>query len=99
MRSANLSAPLKGFRPYNALIGLNQASGLAGGPDLWLRNGNLALIFEIETTETKIRYFGSAFDKNPPVAEILPQGDFVCCVYRNISRILSKIASKNSINF
>ena len=33
MRSANLSAPLKGFRPYNALIGLNQASGLAGGPD------------------------------------------------------------------
>ena len=33
MRSANLSVPLKGFRPYNALIGLNQASGLAGGPD------------------------------------------------------------------
>ena len=34
MRSANHSAPLKGFRPYNALLGLNQASGLAGGPDL-----------------------------------------------------------------
>ena len=33
MRSANHSAPLKGFRPYNALLGLNQASGLAGGPD------------------------------------------------------------------
>ncbi len=36
MRSANLSAPLKGFRPYNALIGLNQASGLAGGPDFYI---------------------------------------------------------------
>ena len=33
MRSSNLSAPLKGFRPYNALLGLNQASGLAGGFD------------------------------------------------------------------
>ncbi len=33
MRSANLSVPLEGFRLHNALLGLNQASGLAGGPD------------------------------------------------------------------
>ena len=34
MRSANHSAPLQGLRPYKALLGLIQASGLAGGFDL-----------------------------------------------------------------
>lgn len=34
MQSANLSGPLKGLRPYQALIGPTQASGLAGGFDL-----------------------------------------------------------------
>ena len=33
MRSANLFGPLKGHCPYKALIGLTQASGLAGGFD------------------------------------------------------------------
>ena len=33
MRSANLSKPLKGLRPYHALLGLTQASGFAGGFD------------------------------------------------------------------
>ena len=33
MRSANLFGPLKGHCPYKALIGLIQASGLAGGFD------------------------------------------------------------------
>ena len=33
MQSANLSGPLKGLRPYQALIGPTQASGLAGGFD------------------------------------------------------------------
>ena len=33
MRSANLSGPLKGLRPYHALLGLTQASGFAGGFD------------------------------------------------------------------
>ena len=33
MRSANLSGPLKGLRPYQTLIGPIQASGLAGGFD------------------------------------------------------------------
>ena len=35
MRSANLFGPLKGRCPYYALIGLTQASGLAGGFDFW----------------------------------------------------------------
>ena len=35
MRSANLFGPLKGLCPYKALIGLTQASGLAGGFDLF----------------------------------------------------------------
>ena len=35
MQSANLSGPLKGLRPYHALLGLIQASGLAGGFDLF----------------------------------------------------------------
>ena len=34
MRSANHSAPLQGLRLYKALLGLIQASGLAGGFDL-----------------------------------------------------------------
>ena len=34
MQSANLSGPLKGFRPHQALLGPTQASGLAGGFDL-----------------------------------------------------------------
>ena len=34
MRSANLFGPLKGLCPYKALIGLTQATGLAGGFDL-----------------------------------------------------------------
>ena len=34
MRSANPSAPLQGLRLYKALLGLIQASGLAGGFDL-----------------------------------------------------------------
>lgn len=34
MQSANLSGPLKGLRPYQALLGPTQASGLAGGFDL-----------------------------------------------------------------
>ena len=34
MRSANLFGPLKGLCPHKALIGLTQASGLAGGFDL-----------------------------------------------------------------
>ena len=38
MQSANLSGPLKGLRPYQALIGPTQASGLAGGFDLALYN-------------------------------------------------------------
>ena len=33
MQSANLSGPLKGLRPYQALLGPTQASGLAGGFD------------------------------------------------------------------
>ena len=33
MQSANLSGPLKGFCPYQALIGPTQASGFAGGFD------------------------------------------------------------------
>ena len=33
MRSANHSAPLQGLRLYKALLGLIQASGLAGGFD------------------------------------------------------------------
>ena len=33
MRSANLFGPLKGLCPHKALIGLTQASGLAGGFD------------------------------------------------------------------
>ena len=33
MQSANLSGPLKGLRPYHALLGLTQAPGLAGGFD------------------------------------------------------------------
>ena len=33
MQSANLSGPLKGLRPYLALIGPTQASGSAGGFD------------------------------------------------------------------
>ena len=33
MRSANLFGPLKGHCLYKALIGLTQASGLAGGFD------------------------------------------------------------------
>ena len=33
MRSANHSAPLQGLRLYKALLGLIQASGLAGGYD------------------------------------------------------------------
>lgn len=33
MQSANLSGSLKGLCPYQALIGLNQATGLAGGFD------------------------------------------------------------------
>lgn len=33
MQSANLFGPLKGLCPHKALIGLTQASGLAGGLD------------------------------------------------------------------
>lgn len=33
MQSANLFGPLKGLCPHKALIGLTQASGLAGGFD------------------------------------------------------------------
>lgn len=33
MQSANLSGPLKGLRPHQALLGPTQASGLAGGFD------------------------------------------------------------------
>ena len=40
MRSANLFRPLKGRCPYKALLGLNQASGLAGGFDLPKRRFN-----------------------------------------------------------
>ena len=36
MQSANLSGPLKGLRPYQALLGPTQASGLAGGFDFYL---------------------------------------------------------------
>lgn len=39
MQSANLSGPLKGLRPYQALIGPTQASGLAGGFDSFLQGG------------------------------------------------------------
>ena len=35
MRSANLFGPLKGLCPHKALIGLTQASGLAGGFDCY----------------------------------------------------------------
>ena len=38
MRSANLFGPLKGLCPHKALIGLTQASGLAGGFDSKIRN-------------------------------------------------------------
>ena len=37
MRSANLFGPLKGLCPHKALIGLTQASGLAGGFDFLSR--------------------------------------------------------------
>lgn len=37
MQSANLSGPLKGLRPYQALLGPTQASGLAGGFDLTMQ--------------------------------------------------------------
>ena len=36
MRSANPSAPLQGLRLYKALLGLIQASGLAGGFDFYM---------------------------------------------------------------
>ncbi len=36
MQSANLSGPLKGCCPNNALLGLTQAPGLAGGFDFRL---------------------------------------------------------------
>ena len=42
MQSANLSGPLKGLRPYHALLGLSQASGLAGGFDSELFFGALS---------------------------------------------------------
>ena len=35
MQTANLSGPLKGYCLYKALIGLTQASGLAGNYDFW----------------------------------------------------------------
>lgn len=35
MHSANLSGPLKGLHPYQALLGPTQASGFAGGFD-WM---------------------------------------------------------------
>ena len=38
MQTANLSGPLKGYCLYKALIGLTQASGLAGGFDWVLTN-------------------------------------------------------------
>ena len=37
MRSANLFGPLKGLCPHKALIGLTQASGLAGGFDFRMK--------------------------------------------------------------
>lgn len=39
MQSANLSGPLKGLRPYLALIGPTQASGSAGGFDFHSTSG------------------------------------------------------------
>ena len=39
MRSANLFGPLKGLCPHKALIGLTQASGLAGGFDFASETG------------------------------------------------------------
>ena len=49
MQSANLSGPLKGLRPYQALIGPTQASGLAGGfvfglQSGYLKNANVGLL-------------------------------------------------------
>ena len=43
MRSANLFGPLKGHCPYKALIGLIQASGLAGGFDSQENTGAAAV--------------------------------------------------------
>ena len=42
MRSANLFGPLKGLCPHKALIGLTQASGLAGGFDSMMSASNVA---------------------------------------------------------
>ena len=44
MQSANLSGPLKGLRPYQALIGPTQASGSAGGFDFPTGQGGLSVI-------------------------------------------------------
>ena len=55
MQSANLSGPLKGLRPHQALIGPTQASGLAGGFDLpWqseIRDFNVCLYFVVKCFE------------------------------------------------
>ena len=44
MRSANHSAPLQGLRLYKALLGLIQASGLAGGFDFGVAEPLLELL-------------------------------------------------------
>ncbi len=54
----NKSVPLKGFRLYNALSGLNQASGLAGGLDLVIDFGlNSHKYLPLFCVETAVVFF------------------------------------------
>ena len=56
MQSANLSGPLKGLRPYQALLGPAQASGLAGGFDYFHEvDGILCMFLEIFWIENAIQ--------------------------------------------
>ena len=52
MQSANLSGPLKGRCLYKALIGLTQASGLAGGFDFdqFVQLGAYAITIRLDGT-------------------------------------------------
>jgi hypothetical protein len=56
MQSANLSGPLKGLRPYHALLGLTQASGFAGGFDFFMKFCNLAILNFREDVPLHIRF-------------------------------------------
>ena len=62
MRSANLFGPLKGLCPHKALIGLTQASGLAGGFDL-----NSFACLKPRDMETDIALVSAACEAGLPI--------------------------------